>query len=151
MGVTASLQESSDGTIIDVQNDRESEDVIRDLPSTIAANKARHGSNMASTAPKPHNHLLVTRQSMVINYYDPFEIEQEEHLEKKVLDKSKGLKKVLDGYKNIEDRLRSSKAKKVEHLAELHELLQKKIVETFQKYEKDEERHVMANKIARTG
>lgn len=90
-----------------------------------------------------------SRPSGIIRAVTTQQQEREDELESKIVRKSPGLKQVFDGFEVCKKFLQDKSKKHEKFYESLNQLLQDNVIKTFSKYDKDEERMVMANRLAR--
>lgn len=138
MGAASSVLDTEINASLLPTIETENEDLVTDLPFEQC--------NKPTMAVRKHPPLK-QRPSVIIKYAEDYELNQELELEKVVLANDPSLKKVLGGFDDVKKSL--SKAKSIEQLGELHNILQEKLADVFSKHTADEHRNVLANKLAR--
>ncbi|WAQ98361.1 hypothetical protein MAR_022734 [Mya arenaria] len=95
-----------------------------------------------------HHQPLGTRPSVIIGNIEKQNLNKELELEDNVIKKTPALKNVFAGFEEAEKALRADKDPN--NFGRLFKLLTDKVLNIFTKYSKDDERTVMANKLARS-
>lgn len=92
---------------------------------------------------------ITSRPSGIILAVATKQQEREDELESKIVKKSPGIKQVFDGFDKCKKFLQDKSKKHEQFYEYLNQLLQDNVIKPFTKYSKDEERIVMANRLAR--
>lgn len=135
----SSVSGNSSGYHSGCHSDLEDQDVNTSLLSKQAQSENRKMS-------KPP---MRSRPSVIIGAITKQEQEREEELENRIVKKSPELKKVFEGFEACKRFLKDVSKRHEKFYESLNDLLQDKMIKTFNKYDKDEERMVMANRLAR--
>ena len=92
---------------------------------------------------------LTSRPSVIIGAITKQQQDKEEELEKKNVLKNPELEKAFKGFDQCKKFLTDKSKRNENYYESLNKLLQENMIKIFTKFEKDEQRMVMANRLAR--
>jgi hypothetical protein len=115
----------------------EDKDTITKLPSI------QHQTKVMAKRP------LASRPSLIIGAITKQQQDKEEELEKKNVLKTPELRKVFEGFEQCKKFLTDASKRNEQFYESLNHMLQDNMIKIFTKFDKDEQRMVMANRLAR--
>ncbi|XP_045216641.2 uncharacterized protein LOC123566525 [Mercenaria mercenaria] len=118
---------------------------IEDL-DTLASMQSQTAQTNQKIMPK---RPLASRPSVIIGAVTKQQQEREEELENKNVKKSPELKKVFEGFEQCKKFLLDQSKRNERYYEPLNKMLKDNVTEAFSKFDKDEQRMVMANRLAR--